>query len=305
MAFNDFETADGSPVEIITFQIGSDRTLVTNAVAQVVLGADTFEPLAYSLTPFAQSKDTDDNNRTMVVPTTFSLLDQYDGPRNSTIIQVTVERFHLDDAIQQRQILWIGRLVNVNYVDKHAELILRPETSFNEVIPQDTFSSLCNAFLYQTPGCELARDDWRYVGVATSITNGGLNIEVAGLRTQAAALDAAQGGPTGPLTSDELDLYWQGGYIETDAGEIRDIVEGDVGGAPDVVRVNMPFRDLIATDGLTVYAGCPLSRTICHKKFDNVLNFQGFPDIPEIDPANTELPTGDRRSPSKFAGPQV
>lgn len=305
MAFEDFETADGSPVELITFQNGAQLFPVANTVRPYTIGATTFLPLSYTLSPFAQSKDSDDNNRTMQVPNTFGVANLFNGILTSQSTSVIVERVHFDDVAQQRQILWQGKIVAINHVDNDVELLLQPVTSGKESTPPDTFSSTCNAFLFESPGCNLTRADFRHIGTANAITNGGLNIQVPGLRTQAAALDGVHGGPTGPLSSDELDIYWQGGYIETAAGEIRDIVEGDVGGDPDVVRVIYPFRDLVVTDNLDVYAGCDLSRDTCHKKFNNVLNFQGYPDIPEVDPANVELPPGTRTSTGPFAGEQA
>ena len=64
------------------------------------------------------------------------------------------------------------------------------------------------------------------------------------------------------------------------------------------------FRDFVAGQGASVFAGCRLTLDICQRKFDNAINFQGYPYIPEIDPANTELPPGTRTSGSKFSGPQ-
>lgn len=306
MAFDVYEEGDGSPVELITFQSGPVLFKVSNTVFPYVAGASTFEPLAYTLSPFAQSKDSDDNNRTMRVPNNFGVVNLFTGVLTSNLIQVTIERVHIDDGAQQRQILWKGRIVAVNHVDGEVELLLQPNTSGKESTPPDTYSGQCNSFLFDSPGCNLARDDWRHVGVVSSILNGGINLTIGGLRTQAEALDASQAavGSPGGLSSAELDVYWQGGYIVTADGEVRDIVEGNVGTDPNVVRLVMPLRNLTVLDTVTVYAGCNLLRSTCHRKFDNVINFQGYPDIPEIDPANTELPSGTRTSRTPFAGAQ-
>ncbi len=304
MAFETFETGDGSPVELITFQSGPQFFFVANTVFPFVHGATSFLPLAYTLSPFGQSKDSDDNNRTMRVPNTFGVVNLFNGILTSNSIQVTVERVHLDDPAQDRQIIWKGRIVAVNHIENDVELLLQPVTSGTEATPPDTFSALCNAFLFESPGCTLSRDDFRFVAQVDAVSADGLQLTVNGLRARAVVLDAAQGGPTGPLSAAELDIYWQGGYVLMDSGEIRDIVEGNAGGDPDVVRIIMPLRDITVLDALTVYAGCDLTRSTCDKKFDNVLNFQGYPDIPEIDPANTELPPGTRTSASRFAGIQ-
>ena len=305
MPFADYETADGSPIELITFRNGPNEQNVSNTVAPVQVGAITFLPLAYTRTSYSQSKDTDDNNITLTVPQSFPVVGYYGGVLTSNITTVTIERYHLDDVTQQLQVAWKGQIVSIDRAGDDAKLLLQPLTSGAEVTPPDTFSSLCNVFLFQSPGCTLTRDSWRLVATLASVSVDGLELVFNGLRAQAAALDAAQGGPTGPLTSGELDTYWQGGYIATGGGETRSIVEGNMASDPDRVRVDLPFRDFNVGQGASVYAGCDLLLATCHKKFANALNFQGYPYIPEVDPANTELPPGQRKSVNKFAGPQT
>lgn len=302
MAFADFETADGSPVELVTFRNGPNEDNVSNTIRPVTIGARTFLPLSYERTSFSQSKDSDDNNITMTVPQAFPVVNFYGGVLTSFITTVTIERYHDDDPAQQLQVAWKGQIVSIDRAGDKAKLLLQPITRGAEVTPPDTFSALCNSFLYQSPGCGLVRDQWRHIATLDSVSGDGLELVFGGLRAQAAALDAAQGGPTGPLTSAELDRYWQGGYIATGGGEVRSIVEGDVASDPDRVRVDLPFRSFVVGEGASVYAGCDLLLATCDKKFNNTLRFQGYPYIPEIDPANTELPPGDRKSDSKFAG---
>lgn len=304
MAFADFETADGQPVELLTFNNGGQVFTRSNTVRPVQIGATIYEPLPYDRSKFAQSKDSDDNNITMIVPADFEVTTLFDGILTSNVTNVVIERFHNNDPSQQLQVLWRGRVIGVNYVEDDIELSLQPVTAGGESVPRDVFSAQCNAMLFDTPGCTLARNDWKFDGTIATLSADGIDFSVVGLRVQAAALDAAQGGPTGPLTTEELDLFWQGGYIELNNGEVRDIVVGNHLANPDAFQIDQPFRDANVADNCVVFAGCDLLRATCHKKFNNVINFQGYPDIPEIDPANTELPPGGRDSGSKFAGIQ-
>ena len=304
MTFDAFETGDGSPIELLTFNNGSQTFRFTNQIEAVTVGSFVFEPLAYTRSAWSQSKDQDDNNVKMTAPKDFAVAQLYQGILTSAVTTVSIDRFHADDLpTPQVQIAWKGQIVSLQYSGDNVELLLEPITKGSEVTPPDTFSAQCNAFLFQTPGCNLTSDDWKFVATATSITPDGLELTFNGLRLQAVTLDTAQGGP-GSLTSEEFDKYWQGGHIRTGDGEIRDIIEGDVNGDPDTVRIPIPFRTFQAGQGASVFAGCRLTVDICERKFDNAINFQGYPYVPEIDPANTELPPGTRTSSSKFAGPQ-
>ncbi len=304
MTFDAFETGDGSPVELLTFANGLLNFRFTNQLEPVTVGSFVFEPLAYTRSAWSQSKDQDDNNVRMTAPKDFAVAQLYQGIISSSVTTVRIERFHADDTpTPEIQVAWKGQIVSLQYSGDNVEFLMEPLTKGAEVTPPDTFSAQCNAFLFESPGCNLTSDDWKFVATATSITPDGLEITFAGLRLQAETLDLAQGGP-GALTSAELDTYWQGGHIRTGDGEIRDIVEGNVGGDPDTVRIPLKFRAFVGGDGASVFAGCNLLLDICHRKFDNAINFQGYAYVPEIDPANTELPPGSRTSPTKFSGPQ-
>ena len=304
MTFDAFEKGDGSPVELLTFANGLEIFRYTNQVEPVTVGSFVFAPLAYTRSAWSQSKDQDDNNVRMTAPKDLAVAQLYQGILSSNVTTVSIQRFHADDLpTPQIQVSWKGQIVSLQYSGDNVEFLMEPLTKGTEVTPPDTFSSQCNAFLFQSPGCLLTSDDWKFVATATSITPDGLELTFNGLRVQAEALDLAQGGP-GSLTSDELDTYWQGGHIRTGDGEIRDIIEGNVGGDPDAVRVQLKFKTFVAGQGASVFAGCRLTLDICERKFNNSLNFQGYPYIPEIDPANTELPPGTRTSQSKFSGPQ-
>jgi hypothetical protein len=305
MTFDAFETGDGSPIELLTFNNGSQVFRFTNQIEPVTIGSFVYEPLAYTRSAWSQSKDQDDNNVRMTAPKDFAVAQLYQGILTSAVTTVSIDRFHADDLpTPQVQIAWKGQIVSLQYSGDNVELLLEPLTKGSEVTPPDTFSAQCNAFLFQTPGCNLSADDFKFVATATSITPDGLELTFNGLRLQALALDLIHGGPPGSLTSAEIDNYWQGGHIRTGDNEIRDIIEGDVGGDPDTVRIPIPFRTFQAGQGASVFAGCRLDVSICQRKFDNAINFQGYPYVPEIDPANTELPPGTRTSSSKFAGPQ-
>ena len=304
MTFDAFETGDGSPVELLTFANGLSIFRFTNQLEPVTVGSFVYQPLPYQPSAWSQSKDQDDNNVRMTAPKDFAVAQLYQGVISSAVTTVTIQRFHADDLpTPEIQIAWKGQIVSLQYSGDNVEFLMEPLTKGSEVTPPDTFSAQCNAFLFQSPGCNLAQDDWKFVATATSITPDGLEITFNGLRVQAEALDLAQGGP-GALTSAELDTYWQGGHIRTGDGEIRDIIEGNVGGDPDAVRIQLKFRTFAAGQGASVFAGCNLLLDICHRKFDNAINFQGYAYVPEIDPANTELPPGTRTSPTKFSGPQ-
>ena len=299
MAYEDFITQDGRPIELLTFQSGALAFRYTNVGRDVTHGAYTYTALSYRATEPALSKDSDDGRVTFRLPGTATVLALFNGERSSSVMTVTQERFHDNDPAEAIGVHYKGKIVGVTREDGEGVMSSIPFQAGDFSVPRYNYGSLCSSSLYETPGCSVLRDNFRYQTTITSITNGGVQIGFTGLRDRAAVLDAAV---NGALSSAELDTYWLAGYIATDAGEVRPIMEANVGSDPDVVRILHPFRDAVATDACTVYAGCLFDIDICNRKFDNAINFRGWPYVPEVDPTHTELPPGSRTSPGPFVG---
>ena len=82
------------------------------------------------------------------------------------------------------------------------------------------------------------------------------------------------------------DQFFQYGNVTFNSGqnnglsmEIRSYVQST---GLVTLQENMP-HDISAGDSITLVAGCDRLRTTCVNKFNNVVNFQGEPDVPGID----------------------
>ena len=169
MTFDAFERTDGSPVELLTFANGLQIFRFTNQIEPVTVGSFVFEPLAYTRSAWSQSKDQDDNNVRMTAPKDFAVAQLYQGVLTSSVTTVTIERFHADDLpTPQIQIAWKGQIVSLQYSGDNVEFLMEPITKGAEVTPPDTFSAQCNAFLFESPGCLLTADDFKFVATAAS-----------------------------------------------------------------------------------------------------------------------------------------
>ena len=89
-----------------------------------------------------------------------------------------------------------------------------------------------------------------------------------------------------------------GGAAKGLSGVIKKDTEED---GQRMIELWAPLRATIAPgDGLRLIAGCDKRFETCRVKFDNLLNFQGFPDIPGDDwtaaiPANASVVDGGSR----------
>lgn len=293
MTFDAIETSEqAQPVEYLTFKNGANLWYYTNSNQEETIGARTFEPLAYTRNEPEFSKNSDDGHIKFTVPQTIPIVDFYGTLPASNTSSVTIERVNRNDPDGGVQIFWKGQVASIKREGNFAEILGVPLTQLAAQIPRYTYSGLCNWFLF-ADGCQLTKENWRHTGTVLTLSTNQMDITVDGLRTQAQALADSIAPSVSPgLTTQQIDEYWLGGYCQTSQGEVRSIYQADVGGNPDVIRIIQPFRNLEVSDDLTVYAGCDHTRATCHSKFNNHLRHGGFPDIPIINPFDTELPKG-------------
>ncbi len=274
------------PVEAITFKNNVTNWRYTNSNQREQIGANFYDPLAYTRSEPVYSKDSTNAQIKIKVPSSIPLIDLYSDSPSSFTTTVTIERFDRETPGSER-IYWQGQVVSVQRAGKFATLLAAPLTAVPSQVPRYTYSGLCNWVLF-TDRCNLQRQDWRHIGPVASIEST-TTLTVQDLSVTAAALDTVAGNQ---LTADEIANYWLGGYIESNLGEKRPIFQANVDGVPSRIRILRPFTELQVGNIVTVYAGCARSRDICKRKFNNQLNHGGFPDIPEVNPFRTELPTG-------------
>jgi uncharacterized phage protein (TIGR02218 family) len=285
MAFDTFERADGRPTELYQFVVGSSTTRYTSASVDQQIGGNTYETLAIQRTDPAQSKDVKAGEIILQVPASLQLVLDFRAVIPYSLPSLTIFRIHQQDSASIFT-FWKGFVSSVAMSDTTAEIACQPvDRVFNRQIPRFVYSGICNHVLYDG-GCLLSPTDFDFVGVANSINTDGTEIVMTGARAAAAAI--APG-----LSSAELDVFWQGGYMETPGGaERRMILEGNVGGDADKLRILLRFRDLVAGGNCTVFAGCDHSLTTCDAKFNNVLRFGGYPFVPTVNPFAIDLDGG-------------
>jgi hypothetical protein len=300
MAFADYETTDGRPVELLTFRNGLNEYRYTNANNNVFNGAFEHEPLAYRRTAPSQSKDSDDSQLRITLPGQNPVALLYREILQSNITTLTIERYHVNDPAGDVQVFWKGQLGSVTVNDGEATMLCIPFTQGTDEIPRYTYQGLCNYFLFEGETCRVVKNDFRYVATITGILEPTL-IQVSGLRVQAGLLDA---GVSGALSSEELDQYWLNGYCRVQSGEFRRIVDNPAGTGspldPDVIQIPFPFISANAGDTIEVYAGCKRDTDTCVRKYNNLENYGGWPTVPVVNPFTTELPPGTRKTSGGF-----
>lgn len=158
---------------------------------------------------------------------------------------------------------FIGRVAEVNIskslavfsVNSHLELL-------NQNMPRNLYQSSCVNTLYDA-SCTLNRTSF---AVSGTVASGSTAISINATLSQA----------TG---------YFDQGIITFTSGANNGIsrtVKSYVHGTPSTASLIAPFAATPAPgDTFTIYPGCDKTSATCASKFSNLLNFRGFPFVPD------------------------
>lgn len=160
-------------------------------------------------------------------------------------------------------IMFVGRVAEIDAgrslatfsINSHLELL-------NVQMPRNLYQSGCVNTLFDA-GCTLNAADFAITGAAAS-------------GTTASSINATLSQATG---------YFDLGQITFTSGENNGVsrsIKTYTHSSPSNLTLIAPFPTApAAADTFTIYPGCDKSQATCGSKFSNLLNFRGFPFIPD------------------------
>jgi hypothetical protein len=261
----ELSTELGRPVELYHFVVGTDVYRYTSAEDEFTSSAGVFLPRNISHTAVALSSGDRKGSMELTLPADDPIALCFLGMVPGQPILLTIYRAHRGDA--ELYNVWSGRVVSSAF-RKNATVCtlacLTTEATLSQTIPSFKYQGVCNHVLY-TGDCGVSKEDHKYVGELTVAT--GSTITVPGLL-------AAKG------------AGWAlGGYVSLNDVDYRLII----GQAGDVLTLTLDFGDGAVGQVVSVYAGCPHSLAVCVSKFNNAVNYGGYPYVPILNPFGGSL----------------
>lgn len=291
----------GKPVELYKF-VGTYNTYYyTSGPRKVTFDDGTLDedgnpngPQVYLPVPLQRSEvvsgsaDDDGTDLTIELPVTVEIVQEYGFQITPPDLDLYVFRFH---SIGQFVPYWIGPVTAIKVQDNIASIqsssLLAASMAAN--FPNVFFQGPCNLILYDIR-CKIVEANWSGDATVTDISADGLTV----------TLDAIPSGATGT----SLDGQLVGGVIEVGTKESRMIISQ----TDNEIVINYPFSRLAVGDEIAVVAGCDHAYNgDCLTKFNNQINFGGFPFIGTNNPytdgvGGSTLPTDNTCTPAKFEG---
>lgn len=189
---------------------------------------------------------------------------EFIGTNPIEILWISVMRLHRDLVPLEASVVFIGQIKNVSFqgIQASAECV-GFEFFLSMPIPLYRYQLTCNWILF---------DD--HCGV----------IKTGGTPEYKVTTAVTFTDPTILRSSALVDSFGDG-YFIFGTVEFRDECRTIIDHVGNQITLNYKMRDLESGDTIDVYPGCDRRNTTCKAKFDNLINFLGFPFIPEENPA--------------------
>lgn len=260
--FDDLEqsVASSAPVEGYKF-IGSFKTyLYTSADKAQVINGETYLPIAVKRSNIKAGTQEDDNlTLDLDIPFDIDVVRDYAYSETPPKLTMQVYRQQQDDTFAW-SLFWTGLVRGFNVSGRTAKVQVPSifSLALQGSVPNVYFQSPCNHVLYDAR-CGQLRSAHRYDAVIQAVAK-----TLITLVSEPAAEHILAAGEIVNLRNGE-----------------RRLVLDNVGSE---VSIGYPFVDLRPGDGVELVKGCDHSLATCKAKFDNVINFGGFPYIPADNP---------------------
>jgi uncharacterized phage protein (TIGR02218 family) len=249
---------NGRPIELYRFVGSLDVYTYTSGNRAVTYNTETFRPIPITRSSIKLGDVTEKNELKVSLPITTKLVIDYGFDIPPPELTLEIYRVHGETGAVQP---WFkGSVVSITMEGITASVMIPSIFSayMGSEFPNVVYQSQCNHPLY-SPMCGVNRDDFKLEGVIDSI------IDETKIRVTAAA--------------DKPDGWLKAGEIVTES-ERRLIVEH----TGSELTLNYPFRSMVIGMDITAYAGCKHDIETCNGKFNNLVNFLGFPYTPSLNP---------------------
>lgn len=256
-------------IELYEFRQGPNYWRYTSADSDQVYGAFTYIAALLSRSEIRFSAELQQDNVRIRAPRNVAIAERLTGFPIGASLTVKIAAFHRGQLDQVT--LWNGRFVNIDFKGAEAELRFESiTTSRREQGIRRTAGPGCSHTLYdQTPlTCLVIKTLFKTTGILTT---------VSGATIKALAFDIPADG------------WFNGGFVEwlrPDGIQDSRAIDTHLG---DTLTLRAPLPGLLAGFTVNAYPGCDHTLADCLAKFNNHLNYGGFPFFPNNNPFKEKL----------------
>jgi uncharacterized phage protein (TIGR02218 family) len=256
----------GEPVELYHFTKGTEIWRYTSHDEAVEYEGHAYAPTNISRTAPELSQQRSSAGITVTLPRNHEIPNLFKVFVPQSTLWLKILRLHKkeNNQISEARPFWQGLIQAVNWQGSEAKLACDPITQLlQRQGPRVTYQSTCNHMLYSKP-CGVVSDDYKEIITVESVSE--YNIQSSSFRKQP-------------------DDWYALGFLSRQNEDFRMITEHK----GDTVTLLLPFDNLAVGSELWLHTGCDRTIKTCQEKFNNHINFGGFPYIPTKNPFATGI----------------
>lgn len=292
-ATQEISVESNQPIELYEFTQSGSTTRYTSAEGNILFNGFTWLSRTLSRSGFGKMTEAEQTELKLKLPTTDAIASVFVGIQPASRLDLVVTRIHETASPVTAMLQFRGFATAAAFNDEECTLSFKP---FNELfqreMPRQTYQGLCNHVHYDTR-CKIVESASpnQFIGSVVSQTNNGEVINIAGV--------GAVADNKSPLQA------FKGGFVRLqDFTDYRMILNQD----GDNLTLLLPFRNSVLGTTVVVQRGCDRSLATCRDKYNNVVNYGGFPHVPGVNPFGQgtflEPPSGENPpppTPARFA----
>lgn len=267
MAFEDYEytTDSGEPFYLYDFVRGSWSDYITSKATEFVVTTtnQTYRPVAISHGKVRQGEDVRKDTITITIPRGDNLTSEFINMAPETTTSVTIRKMHRGMSFDDAVVIWKGRVVAGEPKQQQFELSCESVfTAMRRTGIRLRCELICQHALYDSE-CGVDQAEFETEEEVVTMPSA-TEIEVDS------------------ITQD--DGWFSGGILKH--GEDTRFITRHSG---DTVIISRPLPGLEEGEKVFLYPGCDRTLDTCKDKFDNKLNFLGFPWFPGSNPFQVSI----------------
>lgn len=255
----DFSTKNAQPVELYEFRQALNVWRYTSGARPYTLTGIEYEQVPIVRSNISQSKEVSGSSLSLAFPRDHAFASQFLGATPDLITTLTIFRGHSTDPDKEFQTYWKGRVVSGKA--NGSEITLECEsvfTSMRRMGLRAAYQRTCRHTLY-SGACGVSMNTYKTTATVQSSQGSVMTLTINGTFA---------------------DGYFTGGIVKLASGATRFIISH----TSSSITLSRPFTESVGGATIEMFAGCDHLKSTCMSKFNNLLNFGGFPYIPNTNP---------------------
>lgn len=259
---NEQSVHGGEPVELYEFTRGAQRYTYTSNARDILFTSAVFKAIPMERTNLEYSGELGRAGIKVTLPRDTPFVAEYLVSPPSEVTTLTIFRKHRGAPDSEAIVIWMGRMLSLAWEDSTVNLSCEPVfTSIQRLGLRRQYSRTCSHVLYG-PKCTVNNTAFKYEGQVIGLSSNLVSV---------AAIDT------------NGDNYYAGGYLEWDyQGRVeKKMILRQIGAT--LTLAGLPVG-LTGGNNVRAFPGCDHSLSTCSAKYNNKLNYGGFPWIPSKNP---------------------